>query len=245
MSGYAVLARGDWPAAAISARRVPSSFHLEPYQATEVERVWTAACARPGVNLFDGRLARLEGWKAGPAHLDLAFSEVGYQAFLGSNATHPEWATDGDRRPLADPLGTSAAILSADGRLVLGVRSPRVALYPGHVHPFGGTLDPEACTDPCAEMRRELAEELGLGSDDIADLRAVALVEDLALRQPELVFLARITLSLDDLGRRLDPEEHLALWSMPVGGSPPSSDDPPLTAVARAVIEVSSYRTTL
>ena len=44
--------------------------------------------------------------------------------------------------------------------------------------------------DILGEMRRELAEEAGIGAGDLSDLRVIALIEDRRLRQPELVSAA-------------------------------------------------------
>lgn len=238
-SAYRLLARGRWPRDRVRCRRQRGRHRLpEPLQPA-VDAAWASACAVPGVHLFDGAMLRLDAWSVQGGDLVLDLSETGYRDFLGSNAAHPEWGDRYGDDALASPLGTSAALLSADGRLVFGVRSPRVALYPGHAHPFGGTMEPSAQPDAFAETERELREEVGVETGDVADLEAIALIEDLRLRQVELVFLARCRLRLAELASRLDADEHGALWTVAAdrAGLDATLDGPQaLTAVARATL---------
>lgn len=214
VSGFRWLARGSWTAAQVKIT-APGVRHILPAcLQPAVAAAWATALARPGVHLFDGQLARLDHWSVESDTLHLALGVTSYHDFVGSNAAHPEWAAAYGRTALADPLGTSAALVSSDGQLVFGVRSPRVALYPGMAHPFGGTCE-AGQPDVVGELRRELAEEIHLDTADITDLRVVALVEDLTLSQPELIALVHCRWDLAALTRRLDLDEHGALWSVP------------------------------
>lgn len=238
MNPYRMLAEGRWGPEAVRIERrgrhqLPAD--LQP----DIERAWQAACARPGVHLFDGAMLRLDAWRVADGMLHLALGETGYKDFLGSNAAHPEWFDRHGAHALATPLGTSAALLTSDRRLVFGVRSPAVALYPGHAHPFGGTMDPVPRPDVFHEVLRELEEEVALAPADLAATEAVALIEDCALHQVELVFLVRCRLDQAALAARLDRAEHTALWSVEAeaGGLDRTLDDPQaMTAVTRATL---------
>jgi 8-oxo-dGTP pyrophosphatase MutT (NUDIX family) len=130
---------------------------------------------------------------------------------------HPELADRFGNNILANPVGLSCILRSADGRLLLGRRSDTVAYYPGRVHPFAGSLEPgEGMMPPqvFSEMRRELSEELSIDASDMKDLCCIGLAEDVSLRQPELMFSARCHLSLSQIERQLDASEHHALWSV-------------------------------
>lgn len=241
---YRMLAEGGWGPGQVAVRRT-GRHRLPPALHGEVEAAWAAACARPGVRLFDGRMLRLDAWRLAGDRLELDLGETGYKDFLGSNAAHPEWLELHGPGALATPLGTSAALLTADRRLVFGVRSQAVALYPGHAHPFGGTMDPVDAPDVFHEVRRELAEEVALGAEDIAGIEAVALIEDCALHQVELVFLVQARLAQAGLAARLDPEEHGSLWSVAADaeGLDRTLDDPrPMTAVTRATLVAAGRR---
>ena len=201
-----LLATGSWGAGALSATLIPSTFEPDAATTARVEEAWAKACARPGVHLFDGPLCRLERFLATPEHLRVELSTITYRWFFGTNGTHPE------HHPLANALGTSAALLSDDGWLVFGVRSQAVGLYPGRAHPFGGTLDPSPQPDLLSEMARELHEEIGLETHDLAELRCIGIGEDRLLRQPELLYLARTLCTRDDLVSRLQGIEHGRCW---------------------------------
>jgi hypothetical protein len=226
--GIRFLARGDWPATRLASAWIErGSQRLDATQQAAVEAAWLAAGARPGVYLFDGSLCRLESFHADADGLRLALSATTYKAFMGTNGAHPEWADTHGPHALANPLGTSVALRSSDGHLVFGRRSQAVALYPGCAHPFGGTMEipaPGTAVDIIAEAARELAEEVGVAGDDLVDLRAIALMEDLRLRQPELVYAARCRRDLATLIARLDRQEHDACWTVP--------DDPDAIATA-------------
>lgn len=208
-----LVALGDWPAARLHARLGESGFALPAALMPAVAAAWTAA-QRPGVDLFDGGMLRLERALAEADGLHLDLSRTSYRLFIGTNVAHPQWGDDHGRVALADPLGTSVALRSSDGMLVFGRRSERVALYAGHAHPFGGTMEvvDTASPDVLAEMARELAEEVHLTPADLTDLRVIGLIEDQRLRQPELVYAAQATLTAADIVARLDRHEHSACW---------------------------------
>lgn len=194
---------------------VPSRLALTPELHAAITRVWSASQTRPGVDLFDGPLCRLEQLAVDTHGLHLHLSPTSYQVFIGTNGHHPHWADEHGRLVMADALGTSVALRSSDGMLVFGRRSQRVALYPGAAHSFGGTMEPPttgSALDPLAEMRREMQEEIGIAADDLSDLRAIAVLEDRHLRQPELIYAAQTHLTAAALNQRLDLHEHTGCW---------------------------------
>jgi len=177
-----------------------------------IEAAWAEAMARPGVHLFDGPMCRMESWSASPERLELTLSETTYKRFLGTNLTRPELADRYGREILANPVGVSPALLTADGFLMMGRRNASVAYYPNRMHPFAGALDP-ADADPFAAVRRELNEELGLTTADVPDVRCTGIAEDLSIRQPELIFLARTARTRGKIEGAVDRTEHLGTWA--------------------------------
>ena len=213
-----IIALGDWPAERLHATCVPSALRLTPDQQAAIAEEWSAATRRHGIDLFDGPLCRLESLEVDEHGLHLCVSPSSYRVFIGTNCRHPQWADELGRQAMADPIGTSVILRSGDGVLVFGRRSQRVALYPGCVHPFGGTMEPPAdgaAPDPLAEMRRELAEEIGILAGDLSDLRIIGVIEDRRLRQPELIYAARTVLTAATIAARLDLHEHTACWLLP------------------------------
>ena len=210
-----IIALGDWPAERLHASLGASGLRLDADLLTTVNRVWADALTQRGVNLFDGPLCRLEKLTVDHHGLHLNLSPTSYRIFIGTNGRHPHWADTHGRHVMADAMGTSVALRSSDGILVFGRRSQRVALYPGFAHPFGGTMEPlpdGAAIDLLGEMRRELTEEVGITLNDLSDLRAIAVIEDRRLRQPELIYAAQTSLTADAISRRLDLHEHTDCW---------------------------------
>jgi 8-oxo-dGTP pyrophosphatase MutT (NUDIX family) len=197
----------------LSVARGASTRAVLPDVEAMIDAAWKSALARPGVKLFDGRMCRLESWRAGADRLELVLSDTTYKAFLGTNLAHPELADRYGEKILANPVGVSPALLTADGFLMMGRRNASVAYYPNRVHPFAGALDPDDA-DPFAAVRRELREELSFADADVADLRCTGIAEDLSIRQPELMFLARSVRTRREIERRLDATEHDDTWSI-------------------------------
>jgi 8-oxo-dGTP pyrophosphatase MutT (NUDIX family) len=180
-----------------------------------IDQSWTNAMARPGVKLFDGEMCRLESWQASPATLQLQLSRISCKTFLGTNLSHPELAEKYGRNVLANPLGLSAALLTADGFIMFGRRNSAVAYYPNRIHPVAGCLEPDDGADVFAAVERELREELGFNAGDIAEIRCRGMVEDPALLQPELVLTVRSTRTRAEIERQVDAGEHSGSWSVP------------------------------
>jgi 8-oxo-dGTP pyrophosphatase MutT (NUDIX family) len=203
-----LIHRGPWSCAQLSATLVASTFTPDTATSARVAIAWEQARARLGARLFDGPVCRVEAIHAHPARLELALSTTSYRWFLGTNGT------DSRLTPRADALGTCAVVLTSDQWLVCGRRSPQVALYPGYAHPFGGMVEPAETIDLGADMLRELQEELGLAPTDVHALTCLGMGVDPHLQQPELLFLAEVRQTRDELERSLGAAEHSALWSV-------------------------------
>ena len=232
-------APGDWPTGHVTHTWVADGRRRVPAVDAAIDTAWAAAAARPGVRLFDGPMCRLESWTATPGQLHLTLSPTSYKPFVGTNMANPQLADEHGRDVMANPVGVSPALLTADGFLMLGRRNASVAYYPRRVHPFAGSLEP---TDPdvFAAVHRELDEELSLSDADLSDLRCTGVAEDVALRQPELIFAAATHLTRLQVEARLDPDEHAGTWSVPATGEAVSaavdSDRHLLTPVASAAL---------
>jgi 8-oxo-dGTP pyrophosphatase MutT (NUDIX family) len=161
---------------------------------------------------------------------------------------HPELADRFGPHVLANPVGVSPALETADGFLMLGRRNARVAYYPSRVHPFAGCLEPfegesgrsaapgNKGPDVFAAVRRELSEELGLEIDDVPVIRCTGIAEDTSLRQPELIFRVQSTLTRSRIESQVARDEHHASWAVPAtqSGVEAGLIDPELTPVAVA-----------
>ena len=208
-------ATGRWTPGQVAVTRTPGTGRLvRPDVETIIEKAWKRAASRPGVQLFDGPMCRLESWQASPGRLEVVLSETSYKPFLGTNLTHPELADRYGPAILANPVGVSPALITADGWLMMGRRNASVAYYPDRVHPFAGALDP-ADDDPFAAIRRELAEELAFSESDVeADgMFCTGIAEDLSICQPELIFSAVSTRARKEIEAKLDATEHHGSWA--------------------------------
>ncbi|MGD0540920.1 MAG: hypothetical protein ABSB33_05320 [Tepidisphaeraceae bacterium] len=199
----------------------------------QIERAWRQARSRQGLKLFDGPMCRLERFRAGKT-LELELSPTSYKIFWGTNLTNPDLGDRYGPEALANPVGLSCALESSDGYLIFGRRNASLAYYPLRIHPFAGSLEPAQPLDVFADVERELAEELAFAPGDIARIVCIGMIEDLSLRQPELIFSVRSTRSRMQIEQTLDAAEHdacVAIESRP-DKLEAALNDPELTPVA-------------
>ncbi|MDP9174314.1 MAG: hypothetical protein M3O30_10680 [Planctomycetota bacterium] len=202
-----------------------------------IDAAWVRAAARPGVNLFDGPMCRLESF-AVTRTLELKISPTSYKIFTGTNVANPLFATRFGWASLANPIGVSSALETRDGYLMLGQRNASVAYYPLRVHPFAGALEPSDSPDVFAEARRELHEELAFSSKDILEIECLGLAEDASLRQPELIFRVRSSRTRAQIEATLDVTEHTGAIAVRAHADELArlAADPSLTPVAVAAV---------
>jgi hypothetical protein len=202
-----------------------------------IETAWQQTSAQLGVKLFDGPMCRLESFIA-DKRLTLHLSRTTYKAFLGTNLANPELADKFGVAALANPVGLSAALLTADSFIMLGRRNASVAYYPQRIHPFAGTLEPTGEIDVFAEMSRELAEELGFSRGDISEIVCIGIAEDASIRQPELIFQVATSRMRAQVEQSLDTAEHNAAVAIAADKESlrQAITDPAMTPIASAAI---------
>lgn len=208
-----LLAQGPWSESQVTCNSVPSSRPIIPEIESIIARTWTDHQGRLGSALFDGPMSRLESFASQDGKLILNLSTTSYRIFLGTNLCHAGLAAKFGLHALANAIGMSAALVTADNKLVMGRRNDRVAYYPNRIHPFAGALEPKDVPNVFDGMRRELAEELGLQASSLTDLNLLAIIQDKRLLQPEFIFIARTSRTAPDLCTSLDITEHRALFS--------------------------------
>jgi len=224
---------GRWGPADVVVRWVGDRRPRIPEIDQIVEQTWQEARRRPGLNLYDGPMCRLERLVAGPK-LELDLSPTSYKIFWGTNLYNPWLGRRYGPEALANAVGLSCALESADGFLTLGRRSPSLAYYPSRVHPFAGSLEPVHPLDLFAEMQRELAEELHFEDADVASMWCSGVIEDVSIGQPELVFSAKSSRTHTEIERMLDTAEHQASLAIEPDRQKLESalNDPAMTPVA-------------
>jgi 8-oxo-dGTP pyrophosphatase MutT (NUDIX family) len=229
---------GQWAPGQVLVRWTQSGRVIRPQVERAIEAAWTRESEWLGNKLFDGPMCRLESIRANPSSLQLTLSRTSYKPFLGTNLHNATLADEFGREVLANPVGLSTVLQTSDGWVLLGRRTDSVAYYPSRVHPFAGALEPHEELDVFAEVRRELAEELSLAGGEIAEMKCIGLVEDRALRQPELIFVTRSTLCRAAIEARLDRTEHIATYPIAPDRSQVerAMADPLLTPVAAATL---------
>ena len=241
---------GDWTPEQVATAWAPSSSVVPQAAQQVVEDAWERATLEPNRSLFDGPMCRMESTAFAADRVRVAMSRTSYKHFWGTNLMHPELADRFSPAVLANPIGVSPALETADGFLLLGRRNREVAYYPSRVHPFAGCLEPgdadrggdanpaadRPAPDLFAAVRRELAEELSLADADIADVRCTGIVEDVQLRQPEVIFRVKTSRTRREIEAQVADDEHHASVAVPAtpDGLAPLLADPLVTPVGLA-----------
>jgi 8-oxo-dGTP pyrophosphatase MutT (NUDIX family) len=238
-----LLRTGDWSPDQVATAWAPSSLDVPPAARQVIDDAWERATLEPNRKLFDGPMCRMESWDFSGGRVRVGVSRTSYKHFWGTNLMHPELADRFSPAVLANPIGVSPALETADGFLLLGRRNREVAYYPSRVHPFAGGLEPGDASagdapDLFAAIRRELAEELHLTDADVEIVRLTGLAEDVRLRQPELIFRVKSRLGRNRIESQLDDAEHLATVAIPAdpGEVRRAVGRPELTPVAVAAL---------
>lgn len=215
-----------------------STRRVIPEVERQIETAWQQTLARPGVRLYDGPICRFESAAVEGDRLVVRLSRTSYRVFVGTNFCNPHLADQYGPGVMANSMGVSSGLLTTDGFWTMGRRNASVAYYPGRVHPFAGSLELTDEIDLFANAQRELREELHLTHDNVAVTRLVGLVEDIALRHPEAIFLAKTTLARNEVAAGLDADEHDGVWFTPATpiDTVAALRDAELTPVARAVL---------
>jgi 8-oxo-dGTP pyrophosphatase MutT (NUDIX family) len=199
---FGMLVMGSFPESAVHALWSDRPLKMTAEVAHLIADSWASAILEAGSlgrDLFAGAMTRLLGSRVIGAALTLELGPTDFREFVGTNVRHPELVERFGRDALANPLGVSVAVLTSDGQLVVQRRSEQVFEYPGFFHVCGGNVEPVDVVGPnapgvFAAVRRELEEELGIGSEQIARLTCLSLAENLETFKPDLLFVAEVTL---------------------------------------------------
>lgn len=195
------------------------------------------AAARPGARLYDGASAGLTGWDA-EARL-LTWTRRGYFDYLCTNLAMD--AARGDETPreaqgrrglpplgetgLADAVGVSGLVFTADDQMILQRRAPDLAVRPGCLcGGFSGMVDWRDLTGlhgarlADLDVLRELEEELGVRREEVRARAWLGLTRELARGgAPELFYAANLRLSAAEVLARAPSDPDGARLAVPVG----------------------------
>ncbi len=209
---FRILARGPFDQSAVTAQVESTSRPTDAELERRIDEIWQERqlWARNSSRiLFDGPMLRLvsfvEHWCGPQNGLTLYLSSTSYREFAGTNLFGDEARARWPKSHLANPLAVSGIVVTADEKIVLGLRSDKVAFYPAYVHTFGGAIEPgdvQGGKTLFDALRRELEEELALDPAAQSRITCLGLAEDRTLLQPELLFSVHTLLDERSLRER-------------------------------------------
>jgi 8-oxo-dGTP pyrophosphatase MutT (NUDIX family) len=220
-----------------------------------VARVWREqmeACRLAGRLLFNGAMVRYLRHEVRDGVFHIGAGPTDFANFLATNLLNWQRGEELGWDLFSNALGCSTLPVTADGRLVLGRRSDRVIFHAGYVHVIGGGLEgkdrrEDGTVDGFVAAQRELLEELLLEPSEIGEMVCLGMIEDRTIRQPELIFEAKLNLTWEEVVARMDPndphQEHTLL--LPCADEPGAiaafiRDQAPVTPVAMGLLKLHS-----
>jgi len=211
--GTETLVAGSFAPEQVAAELIGRPFYPGPDLAWEIDLEWDLrlreAEAR-GAEFFDGELARLVDCELREGVLQLRLQRTSYKAFVGTNLRD----TSLPDHLRADPLGNSAVVVTADGKIIVGRRSEAVFGHPGWYHCIGGHIDPDLhadgrVVDTFRAVTDEVTEELNVMADELEEIVCLGVIRDAASRQPEQLFAVRLRREAHELLARGGEHESL------------------------------------
>jgi 8-oxo-dGTP pyrophosphatase MutT (NUDIX family) len=166
-----------------------------------------------GIPLFDAPLYRfMDVETRADGALYLTLGDTGYKEYVTTRV--PEFSSGRQRAELGNALAVCSVVETNDGYILLDKRRG-VDVYVGRYHVTGGFVERGLDSlenwwpDPFGAMRREIREETGIQSADIAEQYCLGLVYDLAMPHAELCFLTRLHVPLAEVKTRVPEEDEI------------------------------------
>ena len=162
-----------------------------PEMEAMIAAAWAAKeadCRKSGSLLFNGKVVKLLACEVRDEVLRLRGGPTDYRTFVGTNMMNGHRMAEFGREHFANPIGTTATVISADGYLVYGRRSEQVAYHQGYLHTIGGGLEQaevrsDGTVDAFGSVRREMREELAIVGEDVEEMVCVGMIRDRDLHQ--------------------------------------------------------------
>jgi len=159
--------------------------------------------------------------------LHLTLGNTTYKEYVTTR--EPTFAQNRPREALSNALSVCSVVETTDRYILLDKRQG-VDVYAGRYHVIGGFFERDLDTtettettetietiatsatsatnpDPFAAIRREIREETGIQTADIAEQYCLGVLYDLATPHAELCFLTRLNIPLNEVRQRV-PEEN-------------------------------------
>jgi len=160
--------------------------------------------------------------KGNALYLDLAITD--FKDYIGTTAhalLDPDFrnqlveagmADAGDpNRYFSNPLATNTNIVTSDGRMPVGIRSNKVAIYPEVPHVIGGYVKVNGDSRPDFNVRdvdlfsfmlKELKQEIGIDDEDITSKEFFGICRNTVTRGPEALYNVEVSVDADELRYR-------------------------------------------
>ena len=171
----------------------------------EIVKFWKTAKAK-NANVFNGKVFSYINSQIKNQNLIITIMETDFMSYTGTNL-NPNFDKSDDE--MANVLGISAILHTADDKFLMGKRSKFVSEGQNMWHTIGGNLD---SVDINANMLRELKEEANIPKESIKKFLIIGLVKNCRSHRPEMLFYAKTLLTSQQIKKyittSIDSFEH-------------------------------------
>lgn len=204
-----VLICGYFKPEEIDVFQAPSTFQTNAQTEANIEREWGPKLAK---GWFAGPLSRLESYTLTPdGKLQIGVSNTTFDKYVGTRdlqtvRTHGIEFT-------ANPIGVSAALVTVDGKLIIGHKvqgdaAGSIDAVGGYVHPQKDINPETGKLDLVLATKREIEEETGVKGDEITGIGCLGIAQEYAgLFHPVIPFTVSTSLRAEDIVKRTNDGE--------------------------------------
>ncbi len=192
--------------------RMPTDPTIQAWMDTLWEQKLALAHEK-GIPLFDAPLFRLIEAESRPGGtLRLVLGDTGYKEYVTTRV--PEFAQGRRREALGNALSVCSVVETSDSYILLDKRQG-VDVYVGRYHVIGGFFERYRYStgfkrpDPFGAICREIREETGIQSADIAEQHCLGVVYDVATPHGEMCFLTQLNIPLAEVHKRVPEEDEI------------------------------------
>ncbi len=164
-----------------------------------IDKGWTEALSE-GLDLWDGNVTGFLSSRIEGGMLLVETITTTYKSYIGTNIRNLSEIKDNNE--LANCIAACVVVETADNKLIIGMRSHKVAESRGIWHFCGGNMEPHH-DSPYTTIRNELVEELNVEKDDIDTLICTGMGRSFSNMKPEFLFYCSLKHTEDEFAEKM------------------------------------------
>ena len=181
-----------------------------------IDKGWETALGE-GLDLWDGKVTGFIDSELKDGILTVNTITTTYKSYIGTNIRNLRKIPDNNQR--ANCIAACCVVETSDNKLIIGMRSHKVAESRGIWHFCGGNMEPHH-KSPFETIRAELLEELNVEEKDIDKLVCTGMGRSFSNMKPEFLFYCKLNSTENKFNEKMkkavEYHEHSEVRFIPV-----------------------------